>query len=243
MAAASGHTLERANATLRGMNVLASLVGPVIVGVVVGVFGSPAAVLLKAIAGGFTAVTLAFFLPVPARAARAARAEATATDGQSYYQRFRVAMRFLWCDRPLRALITATAVFAALDTGLASIGLTAYASEQLGSPAWYGGLVSSFGAGALAGTIGYGIVGHRIPRRGVYIGAYLAFAVLVLLLAAQTGVPVALMVMFVAGLVIGPVHLLYMLVPQERVPERMFGHATRIATTVVSGPSPLGFLC
>lgn len=75
------------------------------------------------------------------------------------------------------------------------------------------------------------------------ICAYLAFAVLVLLPAAQTGVPVALMVVFVAGVAIGPVDLLYMLVLQERVPERMFGRAARIVTTVVSGPSPLGFHC
>ncbi|WP_157734288.1 hypothetical protein [Frankia sp. AvcI1] len=64
--------------------------------------------------------------------------------------------------------------------------------------------------------------------------------VLVLLLAAQTAVPVALMVMFVAGVVISPVDLQYMLVLQERVPERLFGRVTSIATTEVSGPSPFG---
>ena len=59
------------------------------------------------------------------------------------------------------------------------------------------------------------------------------------MLSFDIGVPVALVVMFVAGVVISPVDLLYMLVLQERVPQRMFGRVTSIATTVVAGPSPI----
>ncbi|MCK9894581.1 MFS transporter [Frankia sp. AgB32] len=234
VAGESGRTLERANATLRGMNALASLLGPILAGVVVGFLGSPVTVLLEAVAGGLTAVILGLLLAAPT-----ATAESRATNGQSYYEHLRVALRFFWYDRLLRVLVISTMVFAALDTGLASIGLTMYAEEELGSAAWYGGLVSFFGAGSLAGTIAYGVMGHRMPRRGVYLGAYLSFAMVVLTLAVVTSVPIALAAMFVAGLVISPVDLLYMLVLQERVPERVFGGVASLATTVVSAPSPL----
>lgn len=237
LATQAGRTLERANATLRGMNAMANLFGPVAAGAVVGLFGSPVTLLVDAAAGAVAALVILFFLATPNNPVSELDED---DDAPSYYQQFRVALRFLWHDRVLRALIVATTIFAALDTGLATIGLTAYAGEQLGSAAWYGGLVSSFGAGSLVGTICYGVVGHRIPRRGAYLGAYLGLAVLVLLLTAELSVPVALAVIFVAGVAISPVDLLYMLVLQEHVPQRMFGRVTSIATTVVAGPSPIG---
>ncbi|MFJ8913077.1 MFS transporter [Amycolatopsis sp. NPDC102389] len=234
LAAESGKTLERANATLRGLNSMASLFGPVVAGVVVGLLGSPMTLLIDAAAGAIAALIVLFFLATPHNPVSDLH-----EDKSSYYRQFRVALRFFWNDRILRALIGATTLFAALDTGLATIGLTAYASDQIGSPAWYGGLISSFGAGSLVGTILYGVFGHRIPRRAAYLTAYLGLAALILLLTLDIGVAVALVLMFVAGVVISPVDLLYMLVLQERVPQRMFGRVTSIATTVVSAPSPV----
>jgi MFS family permease len=236
LAAQSGRTLERANATLRGMNSMASMLGPVAAGAVVGFLGSPVTLLVDAAAGLAAAGIIAAFFTAPGTVPGEPR---DAGEDVSYRQRLRVALRFFWHDKVLRALIAATTLFAALDTGLATIGLTAYAEQQLGSAAWYGSLISAFGAGSLLGTVCYGIVGHRIPRRGAYLTAYLGLAVLILLLTLQISVPVALVVMFLSGMVISPVDLLYMLVLQERVPQRMFAGVTSIATTVVAGPSPI----
>lgn len=236
-AAQSGSTLERANAMLRGMNTMALIVGPVAAGAVTGLFGSPATLLIDALAGVIAAAIMMVFCTSPGNAAAELPADSRVMP---YYQQIRVALRFFWHDYVLRALIIATTAFAVLDAGVATIGFTAYAAEQLGSPAWYGGLVSAFGAGSLVGTICYGIVGHRIPRRGAYLSGYLALAVLILLLTVTASPFTALAVTAVAGFVLSPIDLLYMLVLQERVPERMFGSVTSIATTVVSGPTPLG---
>lgn len=240
LAESSGHSLERANATLRAMNGIATMSSPILVGGIVSLFGSATILLIDAVAGALAAVIVVCFLvraveQVPAEEA----AEQEEFDALGYRQRFALAVRFFWNDRLLRVLIISTTVFAALDTGLASIGLTAYANEILGSVAWYGGLVGAFGLGSLAGTIAYGVLGPRIPRRAAYLAAYLSMAVLLLLLAVQTEVPIALAIMAIAGVMTSPVDLLYMQALQERVPKAMFGGVTSIATTIVSGPSPI----
>jgi MFS family permease len=233
VAVRSGHTLERANATLRGMSSLATLLGPAAAGAAVGLFGSPVTLLAESVALIAAAVIMMMFQAIEDLPEQ--HAEKT-----SYRERFRGALRFLWQERVLRALLVATMVFAALDTGLATIGLTAYSAENLGAPAWYGALVSAFGVGALTGTICYGIFGHRLPHRIMYLAAYLALAVLLLLLIAPVGVAGALALLALAGFVISPVDLIYMQALQERVPSGMFGSVTSIAGTVVSSASPAG---
>jgi predicted MFS family arabinose efflux permease len=215
------------------MSSLATLLGPAAAGAAVGLFGSPVTLLAESVALVAAAVIMMVFSAI--QDVPEQRAETT-----SYYERFRGALRFLWRERVLRALLIATMVFAALDTGLATIGLTAYASESLGAPAWYGALVSAFGVGALAGTICFGVFGHRLPHRIMYLAAYLALAALVLVLTAPVGVAGALVLLAVAGFVISPVDLIYMQALQERVPSGMFGSVTSIASTVVSSASPAG---
>lgn len=242
LAESSGHSLERANATLRAMNAIATMASPILVGAIVSLFGSATILLVDAIAGALAAVIVIFFLvraveQVPADEQQ--EEETEEFDRLGYRQRFVAAVKFFWGDKLLRVVIIATTVFSGLDTGLASIGLTAYANEVLGSVAWYGGLVGAFGVGSLIGTIGYGVLGPRLPRRGAYLTAYTGMALLLLLLAVQTDVPIALAIMAVAGVVTSPVDLLFMQALQERVPKAMFGGVTSIATTIVSGPSPI----
>ncbi|MGO1056629.1 MFS transporter [Crossiella sp. CA198] len=241
LAESSGHSLERANATLRAMNAIATMSSPILVGGIVSLFGSSTILLIDAIAGLLAAVIVVFFLvnAVEQVPASDEPSEQDEFEGLSYRRRFAMAMKFFWGDKVLKVLIISTTVFAALDTGLASIGLTAYANEILGSVAWYGGLVGAFGLGSLAGTIGYGVLGPKLPRRGVYLTAYIGMAVMLLLLAWQTEVPIALAIMAIAGILTSPVDLLYMQALQERVPKPMFGGVTSIATTIVSGPSPI----
>src|SRR5690606_19137337 len=124
---------------------------------------------------------------------------------ETYRKQLMTAVRFFWYDRLLRTMIISTTILATLDTGVGTIGLTAYADDILGDAAWYGGLVSAFGLGSLVGTIGYGTVGHRLPRRATYLATYLGFAVLLLLLTVQVQVPIALTIMFVAGIVVSPI--------------------------------------
>lgn len=233
LATRAGLSLHRANATLRVMSAVAGILAPVAAGVVV-VAGSSAATQVIDVVAGLGAAAVLLFVPMPRRA------EVDRSGGGAYLVRFRRAAGFFWADGLLRPLIIAAMLFATLDSGLASIGLVAYADDALGSPALFGPLVSAFGLGCLVGTIGYAFLGQRVSRRAAFLGAYVGIGVLLLVLTAVGDPVVALLVLFVAGVVISPVDLICVAALQERVPERMFGGVASIATTAVAAPGPVG---
>lgn len=238
LAGQAGVPLERANATLRTVTAASNLVGPLAAGGIAAFAGSEWTILLNAATGMLgTAVLLLF-----ARASKGGAGEPERDgfeDGVGYFRRFRVGLRYLFQDKLLRTLVVATMLFAAFDTSFASIGLTAYAAEVLHEPALYGGLISAFGIGSLVGTIGYGVIGHKLPKRRTYLGVYLAFAGLVLLMALELSAVPAFALMAAAGVVTSPLDMLYMAALQERVPKRIFGRVISIANTVLSAPAPL----
>lgn len=234
LATRAGFPLHRANATLRVMSAVAGILAPVVAGIVVAA-GSSAATQVIDVVAGLGAAAVLLFVPTPQRA------DVDRSDGGvAYLVRFRRAAGFLWADGLLRPLIIAAMLFATLDSGLSSIGLVAYADDALGSPALFGPLVSAFGLGCLVGTIGYAFLGQRMSRRAAFLGAYVGVGVLLLVLTAVGDPVVALLVLFVAGVVISPVDLICVAALQERVPERMFGGVASIATTSIAAPGPLG---
>jgi MFS family permease len=238
VSAAAGRNLARANGTVRAMNGVSNLASPIAAGIVASAFGSVYTIAADAVAAVLALTVALFFLRLPTlttiddtNAARPRR--------RSYQREFREAIRYFWSDRLLRTLICFTVFFAGLDTAIANIGLTLYAQQVLGSVTWYGVLVSCFGLGSLAGTVGYSIFGHRAPPRGLYLSAYLGFALVVLLLSVNDHTAVALALMVLAGVLTSPIDLLYLAALQERVPQRLFGRVTSVATTVISGPGPV----
>lgn len=238
LTAGSGGTLERANAGLRAMNAVATIVGPIAAGLLVATAGAVAPLLLDAAAGLVATALLVVLGRLPGGSA--VPSPDTPVDRSRYTDGLREALRHLRDDRVLGALVVVTAVFATLDSGLATIGLTDFADRILGDPAWYGGLAAAFGVGALAGTVAFGVVGHRLPRRAVYLTGYLVLAVVVAVLPWSPGPVVAMVAIAVAGVLVSPVDLMYMQELQERVPSRMFGTVAGVATTVVSAPGPAG---
>jgi MFS family permease len=238
LAAGAGGTLERANATLRAMSAVATIAGPVVAGALVATAGTVAPLLVDAAAGVAAVVLLAALGRLPGHSGEPV--PDAVVDRSRYRDGLREALRYLRGNRVLRALVVVTALFATLDSGLVTIGLTSYADRLLGDPAWYGGLAAAFGAGALVGTVVFGLIGHRLPRRAVYLTGYLTLATVVALLPWCPGPATALLLVAVAGVLISPVDLIYMQELQERVPPRMFGTVAGTATTVVSAPGPAG---
>ncbi|WP_084579003.1 MFS transporter [Kutzneria sp. 744] len=238
VAEASGRNLARANGTVRAMNGVSNLASPIAAGIIAAVLGSVFTILADAVCALLALTVALVFLRRPTMTT-IDEVNATRPRRRSYQREFREAIRYFWSDRLLRTLICFTVFFAALDAAIANIGLTLYAQQVLGSVTWYGVLVSCFGLGSLAGTVGYSVFGHRAPPRGLYLSAYLGFALVVLLLSVNDHTAVALGLMVVAGVLTSPIDLLYLAALQERVPERMFGRVTSVATTVISGPGPV----
>jgi predicted MFS family arabinose efflux permease len=80
-------------------------------------------------------------------------------------------IRFIWSDRLIRTLVLSVALTNALDAPLA-VAFPVYAKEVYGTATALSLMVA--GGGALIGTTLYGAVGHRLPRRAVFVGGLIA---------------------------------------------------------------------
>ncbi len=128
-----------------------------------------------------------------------------------------------------------------LDLPLISVILPVYANTIYGSAASLGAMLGAFGAGALAGTLLFGAVGHRLPRRLTFLSCFVTAPLLVYAALAATP-PLAVVVAAVAlgGLIAGPINPLYATVIQEKTPPQMLGRVFGTLNALAQAGIPLG---
>ncbi|WP_420010335.1 MFS transporter [Streptomyces collinus] len=179
---------------------------------------------------------------VPSRPRQAGR---TAPGGAaaSYLADLRAGWAYLGGDRPVRAVAAVLLVTNALDGALNGVLYPAYGSRVLHSSALFGAMVTAIGAGALLGAALYGRLGRRLPRRSLFVGAFLLVgAVRCGTLAAGPPPWALLSLLALTGLGSGVLGPLMMSVAYERVPEQVRGRVFGMLTACALAATPLGML-
>ncbi len=233
LAEAARMPLERANALLGGVYQTAQLCGPPLGGGAAALLGTEGVLLIDAGACGLAAVVIACCVAAPARSTRSGSAE-------SYLAGLRAGLRTLRRHRLLRTLTASSAAFNALDSGISGVVLVTYAYQHLGSAAGLGVLLTAFGLGTVAGTLGFAAVGHRFGRREVYLRSSLLAGLLLLPLAALPPLPAGAALLAVLGAVAAPVGPIRTAALQRHVQEEQYGRVTAAVDTVAMTAVPLG---
>src|SRR5919202_988251 len=108
----------------------------------------------------------------------ASNSQASADDAR-YLRELADGLRFVRSKTFLVSMILVATVGNVFDQPLLTVIAPVYAKAIYGSPASFGALVGSFGAGAFAGSLLFGSVGRAWPRRRVFVGSYVVGAALV----------------------------------------------------------------
>ncbi|CAN5322939.1 macrolide resistance MFS transporter Mrx(A) [soil metagenome] len=234
LAATAGMRIERASSAYDGVSRGARMVGG-LAGVLIATIG-PAQVLFVD-AGTFLASAFIVRLLV-------SDAHGRPSEGhQPYLRALRDGLSFIWRDRLLRAIVLMVMVTNMLDTAMFSVMLPVYATRVLGSPIQLGIIISAFGVGALTGTIVFGAIGHRMPRRITYGLAFLLVgSPRFFVLAAFPSLGVIVVVMVVAGIACGAINPILSTVEYERVPLKMRARVFGTVTAGVWAAMPIGAL-
>lgn len=226
-------SLERANAAAQGIPRFATLLGPLVAGVLIAAMG--ASNVLWFDAATFAASALLIAVAVPPLLAPPKEHDAP----QGYRAELMEGVRFLRSDRLIAALMTTFALTNFLDAPV-SLLFAVYAQQQFGSAVARGLMSVAFGGGALAGTIAFGMVGHRLPRRPfiflwliVSMLAYASFAL-------RPGLPAVLAVLLCWGLSVGSINPMSGAIFQERIPAALRGRVFGVMTAVGFLAIPLG---
>lgn len=167
-----------------GINI-ARLAGPALGGIVLATAGATAGFAVNAASFGVVMIVLATIRPRPA----------TPSRGAGIGEGFRHALR----DPLIRRLLVGMAIFTGLASSVQELAPVITASLG-GGPVALGVLLGAMGAGALAGVVVLeAVVGRLLSRERALPLATAMFGVLMVALAFAPGLPVALVIVALAG--------------------------------------------
>ena len=234
LAARADLAMERAAAAYDGAYRGAKMVGAPLAGVLIVWIGPTVLLLIDGTTFLLSAGLIRLGIP------RIARAEA---GGGGYLGGLGEGLAFLWHDRLLRSLVAMVLVTNLLDTGLGQVLIPMYARDVAHDPRAFGLLVGAVGAGAVAGTVAYGVLGVRLPRRMTFALCFLVAGVpRTVVLAAHLPIGCALAISVVSGFAAGAINPLMGVVEFERIPARLRARVLGAITAGAYAGMPFGGL-
>ncbi|MGN6672716.1 MAG: MFS transporter [Thermomicrobiales bacterium] len=233
LAALAGLRLERANATVQAIQRGAQLLGAPLAGVLIAALGARTVLWLDAATFLCSALAIGAFVP---------RITAACPQAGRYLDDLREGLRYLRRDRLMTAIAVIVAITNLLDTPFAAIVLPFWTKATQGSTVPLGLLLAVGGGGSLLGALVYGAVGHRLPRRKTFVGAFVVAGLPFWVLAAGPTLIVLLVARLLGGLASGPINPILATAEQERIPVALRGRVFGLITAIAYMAIPLGLL-
>ncbi|MGH2549400.1 MAG: MFS transporter [Thermomicrobiales bacterium] len=212
--ATSGVSVERANSAYQSVFRLSQLLGPVIGGILIAGIGTTNVLWVDAATFAVSAAIVWKNVPRDVPAPR--------TD-QHYVRELIEGLNFIRADRLLYSLALMLAFMNFVDSAIFSVVFPVYIKDYYDSARVLGFLFGVLGGGGVIGAILYGIWGERLPRRKVFLISFTLVSFIPLVLAMTPPLWVIAPVLFLEGIVAGPLNPILMTVRQERVPDAMRG--------------------
>lgn len=239
-AAAAGVPVERAvglfEATERG----ARLVGAPVAGLLVAWIGPLPVLALDAATFAVSAALVAALARIPATDEGAEKA---AAEPAGYWRELADGVRFIAREPLIRALVLLILVTNSFDAAKSTVLLPVVADRELGGATAFGLLVGAMGGGAVLGSLLFGAVGHRLPRRATFV---IAFAVVggppFWALAVAPPMPVLITVQLVSGFAAGAINPMLGAIYLERIPPGMRARVYGVSGATAWAAMPLGAL-
>ncbi len=152
-------------------------------------------------------------------------------------------IRFLLREPVLRLIVGVVVVTNLLDAARSGSLLPLYAQQELGGPAALGLVVGAFGGAAFLGSVLFGLVAHRLPRRPVFVvGFLLAGGPSLLAPALGADLPWLVAASIASGLAAGGLNPVIGAVELERTPPALRGRVLGAVTAACWAGIPLGGL-
>jgi MFS family permease len=233
LALAANLPLEKANAVQQAIHRAGTLIGPAMAGFLIVWLGSSNVLWLDA--ATFAVSAGLFALAIPSGQPRV-------KPESRYFKLLQEGWQFVRRDRLIIALCVTIAITNFLDTPLFAVVLPVYAEQVYGQATALGLLISSFGAGALIGSLLFGLVIFRAPRRITFVVAFIFAGMPFWALAFMPPFFLALAALFCGGVAAGQLNPLIMTLVQERTPAALRGRVFGIITALALIAAPLGMV-
>ncbi|WP_299306298.1 MFS transporter [uncultured Brachybacterium sp.] len=227
--------IERSIGFLDGTTRLSTLLGAPLAGILVATLGPYPALYLTAAAFAVSALLTAASVRLPA-------STLPEPSGQSYWRDLRDGFGFVVHDPLLIRIIGLVLIANTLDAARSATLLPLYAVENLNGPASLGIIVGAFGAAALTGTVVFGYIAHRLPRRVPFALCFTIAGSYALAPALGFHVPGMIGAAAICGLAAGALNPIIGAAQFERVPANLRARVFGLVTACAWAGMPLGGL-
>jgi predicted MFS family arabinose efflux permease len=227
--------LEQVNGAFEGMRYFASLVGAPIAGLLIVSFGAVNVFWIDATSFAASALIVLTTIPTQEKSTRPSpwnRYPFEVVKGLQYLQR----------DHLLFALVVGLATFNLLGAPGFAVILPVYATSAFGQATSLGLMVGAFGAGAVVGALLFAALGDRLPRRFIWVMAFMVAPLEYWVLAMRSSLPVILAVFAIVGISGGAINPLSVTIRHERIPPHLRGRVFAAFTAVAGVTVPLGVI-
>lgn len=215
LAALGGVRLERATSAEHGIGNFAGLAGPILAGVLLAVVAPANVLWLDAVSFALSAALIGALVPALWAPLR----------GASYREQFSEGLGFIWRNGVVRTMALLGSFINALGAGLFGVVFPVYAARVFGSALGLGAMAAADGGGALAGTLVYGAIGHRLPKWPTLLVTFTLSAIGLAALALTPPLLVTVAVLALDGFMFGIIGPLTYTIYRERIPEDLGGRA------------------
>ncbi len=233
IAEASGLRLDRVNTAFEGIYPVSAFLGPPLAGLMI--VWMSAGTVLWIDAATFALSALLVFAGVQ-RTRRLHQAVAR----PRYIDDLREGIDFLRRERVLLYMALTLAVSNLLMGPLFGVVLPIYARDVFHSAKDLGFMLSAFGAGQVIGTVVYGTVGNRLPRRFIWLLGFVGVTIPFFALLWWPGLFVMVAAMGVAAVTDGPLSPMSVTIRHERIPAQLRGRIFSTFSAVGTAAIPVG---
>jgi MFS family permease len=230
----AGIRMERASGIRSGIQQGSTLVGAPLGGVLVATVGATNALWIDSASFLVSAALVAFFVPRP-------HPKPASEAPKRFFAELAEGMRFIWDRRVMRALVVTVLITNLLDAPF-PVATAVFAKEEYGSATDLGLMFGTLGGAALVGALGYGAIGHRLPRRRTFVTCFSIVPAMYLVMATVPPLPVTLAALAVSGLAAGPLNPLIFTLLTEHVPSELRGRVFGAVRAGAWASIPLGIL-
>ena len=231
----AGTPMERVAGLFDGLGRLALLLGAPLAGLLLVVAGAP--VVLAADAVTFLLCAVLIVLTVPSSV------QPPSADPMPYLEKLREGFRWLAGQRLVLGLCLVTFGTNLVDQAWAAVLLPAWVRDRIGDPAALGAVFTALAVGLVAGNVLYTWLGPRLPRRRVFLWAFLIGGCPHLfVLALPVSLPVVMVVVAAGGFAAGALNPIIGAVDYELVPAELRARVLSAINAIAWAGIPLGGL-
>ncbi len=235
LAGIAGIRMERVNAVTQVIARASLLIGAPVSGLLIAFLGATNVLWLNAASFAVSAGLVATMVPPLPKPGRG-------DSPESYFSEMKAGLRFIRRDKLIQALVLTLMITNLLDAAKSSVIFPVLADEVFDSAVALGLIFGISGGGAVIGALIYGAVGHRFPRRPVFVISFIFLSLPSLLLIALPPLPIVLLIQGLSGIAAGPLNPILATVRFERVPASMRGRVFGMVTAGAYSAMPLGVL-